>query len=1224
MFFPKREWAIWVEQMEALPVDSFPWTGSILQKEVILKVWGAGAPIWRPLVFGKIENVSSVAASARLEKEDLEAFLQLVEVAGTIYLAEQYRIYLDKVLRVDFLWFNMGHSPQAVVTRQTGLGKGPQVGASYWLGSNQPRTLDFLQANRHQGSVWAAWEEASTPPKIMGKRPASAASPSSPEELAKAVKASAYQRVVYTGNEGAAGTRRTSPDPQAKEDDYAILAAGGELRRQDVVLVYHNEDFPALELQEVVQEFWGSGGRHGYFDNVTGQIKSMSLLELEELYSKRLSNRCLEELAPPLSEQKKRRLRQAKALLAKIKEYPHLYLEDDEDTLKDNFQFFRSTGSRRINNKAGLEAYVAEVETKFRTIRCFMVETKLQAASGGSRRLPPLVLFLTILLYFQGVSGFAFQVLTNLGVAGSYSFGYEIAKQISAAFLATVLPSFLAEAVTIVKREAEEAWGKLLGARVFLAIADNFVKLSKNNIKTADQSLMNTVPTIMYAFRWFDEPLELPPPDLPLSPPFDESFKKCLLDILENEKARRLGRGEMVPYLDLFTEADINSARDKSAGPRTPAFTGHNRAGQFGRFQHFQDYVVNFILLGIGLMVGGALVHPIVIFLFDQEGAWAYQKMLNGIYVAGVTVPVASYGARTILSFAVFHAQKNYLETVVLQPLNLNQFWSYFWNAFGEKKGTRILDAKAEFKRAMGPVVGLKTFMKNHRDRWPVEEDLTASKINQMLQDRLIDLAFKMDIIIRNIDDSISYEFAEHDDEEDAENQEDEELMNALDADAIEEARANAALVDDQSDEREEVEKKMSLAVKEKERATASGMERSITSFARRFPLHCLIELQSSYKNLKLPGATDPPVVVKFNLMVEELAAAAAAAGGGDDSSDAEEEQKNGDANADEEDESATAQEVPLYTGGQQTKDRLGAGPAYTRLRFQVIMAFTYWVLVGRFMALYHLSQTDSFKERWGVVQWDHNFIASLDEPYSRGAAPPVVPFAIDDVITWAKGEFPAFYFLWYHMDLEIRLGVEPYEEVEERGNPLPLWNSLFQTACILIAAERIKIARVNLSFLAYLLYWKAKFSGTVLPYLASKTKWIYQDVIIEWWNRSVALMCKMANVAAGYIAMCCHCVPMVRTIKSWFRINLGVDGGTQREDKSSLHQRREKQWTPKFASSRQAVQDFFKNYITGCLKVGEMPYKDFKHVNTIQAVVTSRLEAVGGGGGAGAAAGGV
>lgn len=77
-------------------------------------------------------------------------------------------------------------------------------------------------------------------------------------------------------------------------------------------------------------------------------------------------------------------------------------------------------------------------------------------------------------------------VLTSLGVLASYSWAMSVAKQISV-FHVKFMHSFL--------RRFSNEW-------VLLCIADNYVKLSKNHVKTHNQSLMLAVATIMYAFYW--------------------------------------------------------------------------------------------------------------------------------------------------------------------------------------------------------------------------------------------------------------------------------------------------------------------------------------------------------------------------------------------------------------------------------------------------------------------------------------------------------------------------------------------------------------------------------------------------------------------------------------------------------------------------------------------------------------------------------------------------
>jgi hypothetical protein len=104
---------------------------------------------------------------------------------------------------------------------------------------------------------------------------------------------------------------------------------------------------------------------------------------------------------------------------------------------------------------------------------------------------------------------------------------------------------------------------------------------------------------------------------------------------------------------------------------------------------------------------------------------------------------------------------------------------------------------------------------------------------------------------------------------------------------------------------------------------------------------------------------------------------------------------------------------------------------------------------------------------------------------------------------------------MWYHFDFTLRLCIEPFEELMVNGNPLKLWNSLVPRMCFLVAAERQKIARVDAAFLNRLLYWRENFPD-ILPFFALYCKRLFQDVRIEFQNRTTSQMSCRDNVSAA------------------------------------------------------------------------------------------------------------
>ena len=469
-------------------------------------------------------------------------------------------------------------------------------------------------------------------------------------------------------------------------------------------------------------------------------------------------------------------------------------------------------------------------------------------------------------------------------------------------------------------------------------------------------------------------------------------------------------------------------------------------------------------------------------------------------------------------------------------------------------------------------------------------DDKTPTQVRALKKQELVELALRL-----GISATAHNEFVRADDNDGDEEEDEEGLGEGLREDEVEQVRQAAAEVDDQKEEREEVLVQIRKVLVESERQGAHAA----ASFSRRFPLNKLHALYDKYDSLKVEGANDDPDAIRLMTLikVKEPTEETEGTEGTEDTEETGEEEQKGE----------EAEEPPpeAYTGGQSTKDRQAAGMAYSRLRFSVHMCWTFWLLVGQYAALYYLSETPEFQSKFGVAVWDAAFVASLGQLYTRDGKPPIIPFAdnLDQVIKWAGEEFPGFRFLWYHFNFEIRIGVEPFVECEA-GNPLKLWNSLLPRSLVLIAAERVKVARVDLCFLQRLLYWQLFFPGIILVYLAKVCKWIFQDVNIEWINRRVSIMCRQSNVTAVYIAMMCHCSRGAREIKSWFRCMTGGDGGKTKEATSSLEQRRERQWTSKFTETRQAVQDFLLDYIKSAVTKAEAPYKDFVTVNVAHAAL--------------------
>ena len=206
--------------------------------------------------------------------------------------------------------------------------------------------------------------------------------------------------------------------------------------------------------------------------------------------------------------------------------------------------------------------------------------------------------------------------------------------------------------------------------------------------------------------------------------------------------------------------------------------------------------------------------------------------------------------------------------------------------------------------------------------------------------------------------------------------------------------------------------------------------------------------------------------------------------------------------------------------------------------------------------------------------EWSAAFVQAVlqSEVPTLNSVQPTVPFDEGKAILWAKEHRPIWYAHWFHFDYITGLCFHPFEQCEYHGRFLPLINSLIPRCCILIAAQREKLARVDMGFLNRLLYWRLHFP-MVLVFFALTCKRICQDAIIEFTNSIVSRMCRMLGVTAGYIAMMCHCSSVKRKIgkvlHSIFRTKSAKKQG-------SFKVRREHRWSEKKAPTRATVAEYF------------------------------------------------
>ena len=347
------------------------------------------------------------------------------------------------------------------------------------------------------------------------------------------------------------------------------------------------------------------------------------------------------------------------------------WIETDGETLKKGFR--TSAGSKPFTKLSQLEKYKEKTVDRRRLARVAAVDTMANIMSGGGQRVPIITALLSLMLFFSGLTqqGFAFTNL--LGWTASYKWCFSLAYAISFVMDSLVIPAYL-RGVGLPRN------------RVLLVNADNFVKISRNAIPGSEDGLIKAVATIMFAFLWIKiiggsdddtamdgagEETKSPEPEpqyatldigardpaKPLNPPFDESAETRIVALLDHPDVKRLANGEMVPYPAIFSLDDLQSKVDAMPDPSTDDYVVHNRPGQFGRHATFFPLVLAWVLAAVTF--GGAA--SIVVVLFDQEGAWVMEKAAAGA-VAGLA---ANSVAWIIVSYAIFHAQKNLLETNV-------------------------------------------------------------------------------------------------------------------------------------------------------------------------------------------------------------------------------------------------------------------------------------------------------------------------------------------------------------------------------------------------------------------------------------------------------------------------------------------------------------------------------------------------------------------------------
>jgi len=701
--------------------------------------------------------------------------------------------------------------------------------------------------------------------------------------------------------------------------------------------------------------------------------------------------------------------------------------------------------------------------------------------------------------------------------------------------------------------------------------ADNYVPLAKVTEKKADGNLVKAANTIMKGHLWLEEPYmhcgcgasdvypnEVSPvmANLHISRASGEPELNSSVDLaakarfdkaLKHPDVVRLQQGKLIPYPALFTSADTNGEKDCGDHPRTTAMMPDNIGGKFGTHLTHYDLVLKPVLDAIA---DPGQDKPIMIYLADQEGAWIIERMSGG------ALPHAEEIKWIILSYAMFHSQKNLIETVVYSDQGIANFWGAalgeLWNEY-KYRAVKTLCTKDVLKR-WATISSLTTFItenvvveagtdipkgKDALVKFAFDRGVraTANKIYTLVVGAVVGAAVAA---ASDADaDADGDEEGEGDEEGDGEVVDPEELLGDSDA-------ANAAQVG-----------RAAVIAEDDGEGEENAAENEAESLAKR-------------------------------------------ARPSDDST------KN-----------------PHYT---PTKERGAKSLSYSRIKFDVRMTFMMWELHHKYELLYHGSQMAGFDDAVAGVGdvaasagWSKDFVARVEKgqedecgtlPFDVNTKPPHVPFDIEEAVEHLKGACKGFWPAWYHFDFVLRLCVEPYEELMVTGDPLKLWNSLLPRMCLLIAAEREKVARVDAGFLARLLYWRDLFgtdggegtrsggSDPVLPFLARFSKHVHQDVLIEFLNRMVSEMMRRNDVSAADVRKVTLCSKAKRELKA--SLFAATGSGAAKYRPSVLQLRLQRLWAPQFEVTRLMLS----RYLSKQMKQRVTPTNDAFDKQTVRMAV--------------------